>query len=97
MPKSKGFRYKSRDLLTKPVGSRQGPNPEIYLQDFQPGEKVIVKLNPSVHKGAPHRRYHGRIGEILGKRGRAYVVRVKIGESLRTLTILPDHLTRWSA
>jgi large subunit ribosomal protein L21e len=94
MPKSKGFRYKSRSLLTKSVGGRQGPSPEIYLQDFQPGEKVVIKLNPSVHKGVPHRRYHGKIGEILGKRGRAYVVRVKLGEGFRALTILPDHLIR---
>jgi large subunit ribosomal protein L21e len=97
MPKSKGIRYKSRSLLTKPVGSRQGPSPEIYLQDFRPGEKVVIKLNPSVHKGVPHRRYHGKIGEILGKRRRAYVVKVRLGEGFRTLTILPDHLIRWGA
>ncbi len=97
MPKSKGFRYKSRDLLTRPMKGRQGPNPEIYLQDFQPGEKVVIKLNPTVHKGAPHKRYHGKVGEILGKRGRAYLVRIRLGESFRTLIVLPDHLIRWSA
>jgi len=97
MPDSKGFRFKSRRLLTKPTGSRQGPNPEIYLQEFQPGDRVAIKINPSVHEGAPHRRYHGRVGEILGRRGRAYLVRVRMGDKLRTLTILPDHLVRWSA
>jgi len=96
MPDSKGFRYKSRRLLTKSRGSRQGPSPEIYLQDFQPGEKVAIKVNPSTHKGAPHRRYHGKIGEILGKRGRAYVVKVRLGEKFKILTILPDHLVKWS-
>jgi len=97
MPDSKGFRFKSRRLLTKPTGSRQGPNPEIYLQEFRPGDRVAIKINPSVHKGAPHRRYHGRIGEILGRRGRAYLVKVRIGDRFKTLTILPDHLVRWSA
>ena len=96
MPDSKGFRYKSRRLLTKSRGSRQGPTPEIYLQDFQPGEKVAIKVNPSMHKGAPHRRYHGKIGEILGRRGRAYLVKVRLGGKFKTLTILPDHLTKWS-
>jgi len=96
MPDSKGFRYKSRRLLTKPRGSRQGPNPEIYLQDFQLGEKVAIKTNPSVHKGAPHRRYHGKIGEIVGKQGRAYLVKVRLGDKFKTLTILPDHLAKWS-
>lgn len=89
MPDSKGFRYKSR-------GSRQGPTPEIYLQDFQPGEKVAIKLNPSMHKGAPHKRYHGKIGEIMGKRGRAYVVKVRLGGKFKIFTVLPDHLVKWS-
>ena len=53
-------------------------------------------MNPSTHKGAPHRRYHGKIGEVLGKRGRAYVVKVRLGEKFKTLTILPDHLVKWS-
>ena len=44
MPKSKGFRYKSRDVLTKPKGSRQGPNPEIYLREFKVGDKVAIKI-----------------------------------------------------
>ncbi|HDD66147.1 MAG TPA: 50S ribosomal protein L21e [Nitrososphaeria archaeon] len=97
MPDSKGFRFKSRRLLTKPTGSRQGPNPEIQLQEFRPGDRVAIKIDPSVHKGAPHRRYHGKIGEIIGKRGRAYLVGVRVGDKLKILTILPDHLARWSA
>ena len=95
MPKSKGFRYKSRDVLTKPKGSRQGPNPEIYLMEFKVGDKVAIKINPAVHKGMPHRRYHGKIGEVLGKRGRAYVVGVRLGNKQKILTILPDHLSSW--
>lgn len=83
-------------MLTRPRGSRQGPNPEIYLQDFQPGERVVIKINPSVHRGMPHRRYHGRIGEVLGKRGMAYLVQVRLGDKIKMLTILPDHLIRWS-
>ena len=97
MPKSKGFRYKSRDLLTRPKGSRQGPSPEIYLRGFKVGERVAIKIDPSVHKGAPHRRYHGKIGEVLGRRGRAYLVKVRLGDKFKTLTILPDHLQRWGA
>ncbi len=95
MPDSKGFRYKSRRLLTKPTGSRQGPNPEIYLQQFQPGDMVAIKINPSVHKGVPHRRYHGKVGEILGRCGRAYLVKVKLGEKFKVLNVLPDHLAKW--
>lgn len=95
MPKSKGFRYKSRRILTLPRGVRSGPNPEIYLREFKPGEKVAIKINPAVQKGAPHRRYHGKIGEVVERRGRAYVVAVKLGDKLKRITVLPDHLARW--
>lgn len=96
MPKSKGFRYKSRNILTKPRGAIQGHNPEIYLTEFKLGDKVVIKINPSVHKGAPHRRYHGKIGEIIGRRGRAYLVSVALREKLKQIIVLPDHLIKWS-
>lgn len=96
MPKSRGFRRKSRGILTKPRGARSGPRPEIYLSELKPGDKVVIKIDPSVHKGAPHRRYHGRVGEVVGRRGRAYVVSVILGDKPKTITVLPDHLVRWS-
>jgi large subunit ribosomal protein L21e len=40
----------------------------------------------------PHRRYHGRVGRIVEKRGRGYVVAVQIGSKLRKLSVLPEHL-----
>lgn len=96
MPKSKGFRCKSRSILTKSRGARQGYNPEIYLTEFKPGDKVVIKINPSVHKGAPHRRYHGKVGEIISKRGRAYLISVALKEKLKQIVVLPDHLVKWS-
>lgn len=95
MPKSKGFRYKSRRMLTIPRGTRRGPRPEIYLHEFRPGERVAIKIDPSVQKGAPHRRYQGKVGEVLERRGRAYVVAVRLGEKLKKITVLPDHLIEW--
>ncbi len=96
MPKSKGFKYKSRSILTKARGSRSGPKPEIYLTEFKPGDKVVIKIDPSVHKGAPHRRYHGRVGEIIGRRGRAYIVSTTLGGKTKQIMVLPDHLSKWS-
>ncbi|MCF8885546.1 MAG: 50S ribosomal protein L21e [Nitrososphaerota archaeon] len=97
MPKSKGYRYKSRRIMSKPRGARSGPRPEVYLSEYNPGDKVVIKIDPSIHKGAPHRRYHGKVGEIVEKRGRAYVVSVKVGDKMKYLTLLPDHLSRWVA
>jgi large subunit ribosomal protein L21e len=62
------------------------------LVDYEVGQRVDIVINPSVHKGMPHRRYHGRTGVVTGKRGRGIVVDVKLGKMMRTLIIRPDHL-----
>jgi large subunit ribosomal protein L21e len=62
------------------------------LVDYEVGQRVDIVINPSVHKGMPHRRYHGRTGVVTGKRGRGIIVDVKLGKMMRTLIIRPDHL-----
>ena len=62
------------------------------LYDYQPQEKVVVKIDSSVHKGMPHRRYHGKIGIIMNKRGRAYEVNVPQGKAIKEIIVRPEHL-----
>jgi large subunit ribosomal protein L21e len=62
------------------------------LHSYQPGDKVVIKIDPSVHKGMPHRRYHGKIGVIKGRRGRAYEVAVTQGDAVKEVIVLPEHL-----
>jgi len=62
------------------------------LQKFKAGEKVRVKINPSVHSGMPHPRFHGKLGEVLGSRGRSFLVKIKDGNMLKKFTIRPEHL-----
>ncbi len=57
-----------------------------------PGEKVVVHMDASIHKGMPHRRYHGKIGVIMEKRGRAYVLHVAQGKSSREIIVRPEHM-----
>ncbi|NIM45647.1 MAG: 50S ribosomal protein L21e, partial [Nitrososphaeria archaeon] len=59
---------------------------------YKPGEKVVIKIDPSVHKGMPHRRYQGRVGVIASKRGRAYEVHVTQGDSVKEIIVRPEHL-----
>ncbi|HIC95085.1 TPA: 50S ribosomal protein L21e [Candidatus Bipolaricaulota bacterium] len=49
------------------------------IKEYEVGEKVAIKIDPSVHKRRPHRRYQGKIGTIVEKRGRAYVVEISVG------------------
>jgi len=66
--KSKGYRKKTRSLLRKKPRERGKVGLSKILHEYKPGQKVVVKINSSVHKGMPHRRYHGRIGVITNKK-----------------------------
>jgi large subunit ribosomal protein L21e len=53
---------------------------------------VHVLIDPSIHKGMPHPRFHGKTGEVVGMRGRAFVLLVTDGNATKTLITLPEHL-----
>jgi large subunit ribosomal protein L21e len=61
--------------------------------NIEPAEKVVIRLDPSVHKGMPHRRFHGHIGVIVDKRGKSYVVNVSQGNAIKEIIVRPEHIT----
>jgi len=90
--RAKGFRHKSRVLLKRKPRERGKTALSKILHDYAEGEKVVVKIDPSVHKGMPHRRYFGRVGVIVKRRGRSYVVNVTQGDAVKELIVRPEHL-----
>ena len=90
--KAKGYRRKTRSLLRRNPRERGKTGLSKILYEYKPGEKVVVKIDPSVHKGMPHRRYHGRIGVIVNKRGRSYVVNVTQGKAVKEIIVRPEHI-----
>lgn len=62
------------------------------LVDYEVGQRVDIVINPSFHKGMPHKRYHGKTGVVTGQRGRAILVDVKLGKAIKPLIIRPEHL-----
>lgn len=94
MKRSRGFRSKSRKKLTKKY--RKGRTNLITkaMQEFENGEKVAIVIDPSYHSGMPHPRFHGRVGDIEGKQGDAYVVKIRDGEKIKHLIASPVHLKR---
>lgn len=90
--KSKGYRKRTRSLLRKKPRERGKVGLSKILREYEPGQKVVVKINSTIHKGMPHRRYHGRIGVIANKRGRAYVVGVTQGKAVKEIIVRPEHL-----
>jgi large subunit ribosomal protein L21e len=90
--KSKGYRARTRKLLKKKPRERGKIKISRLLRDYDPGNSVVIKIDPSVQKGMPHRRYHGKVGKIVGKRGRSYIVSVTQGEAIKEIIVRPEHL-----
>ena len=91
--KAKGYRRKTRSILKRKPRERGKTGLSKILFEYSPGEKVVVKIDPSVHKAMPHRRYHGRIGVIVNKKGRSYVVNVTQGRATKEIIVRPEHIT----
>jgi large subunit ribosomal protein L21e len=92
MKKSRGYRARTRKLLSKKPREKGKIGLSKLLQEYQPGNRVVIKMNPSIHKGMPHRRYHGKVGAIVDKRGRSYVVSVTQGDATKEIIVRPEHL-----
>ncbi len=91
MPHSHGYRVKTRKLLTKKE-NRGFSDQFLMLNRLKEGDKVVIIINPSYHKGMPHRRYHGKVATIVGRRGRAFEVKVSKGDKEVLLIVPPEHL-----
>lgn len=93
MPASRGQRVKTRKLMKKKknygfIGKL------IENLQLKKGDEVVIKIDPSIHRGMPHRRYHGKIGIVVGKRGRAFEVKTSKGDKEVILIVRPEHLIR---
>ena len=87
--KSRGVRAKTR----KKFSVKEVITPNRFLQRFEVGEKVAIVACPSSHN-LPHKRFHGRTGEIVGKRGRAYIVKVLDMDAEKRVIVTPEHLKK---
>ena len=92
MKKSRGYRAGTRRLLKKRPRERGKIRLSKLLYQYQPGNRVVIKIDSSVHKGMPHKRYHGKVGTVINKRGRSYLVSVTQGDAVKEIIVKPEHL-----
>jgi len=92
MKKSKGIRQGTRKILRKKPKEKGMIPVTRALQDFKEGEKARIVIEPSVHKGQPHRRFHGRTGTVVGKQGKAFVLKVNDGNKEKKVIVRSEHL-----
>lgn len=90
--RSRGWRSGTRKKIQKKKRDRGKLPISRILRTFDVGEMVHIVVEPSVHKGMPHHRFHGSTGKILARRGRAYLVEVRVGNAKKQVFALPAHL-----
>ena len=90
--RSRGIRAKSRHVMRKSVSEPSMPPVTKSLQKFADRQKVAITINPSIHGGIPHRKFQGLTGEIVGKQGEAYLLKIKTGRKEKEIIIRPEHL-----
>ena len=89
---SKGYYTGTRSLLRKPTREKGKPHIGKLLQEYTLGSEVIIKMDSSVQKSMPHKRFHGKIGKIKEKRGRGYVISVPQGEAVKDIIVRAEHM-----
>ena len=89
---SKGYYTRARRLLKKKPREKGKPKLGKLLIEYALGSQVIIKMDSSVQKSLPHKRFHGKVGTVLEKRGRGYVVSVTKGDAIKQIIVRSEHL-----
>jgi large subunit ribosomal protein L21e len=90
--KAKGYRKKGRSLLGRKADKAGFPPARRWLASYEKGQRVVIDIWPGVYEGMPHTRYQGKVGEVLEKRGRCYVVGIPLQSRMAKLTVSPVHM-----
>jgi|TARA_B100001964_G_C14254530_1_gene611631 large subunit ribosomal protein L21e len=92
MRRSKGSRSKSRYKMKKPIRKRGKLPVSKLIQEFKVNDTVSIVNEPSIQKGQPHPRFHGKTGIVVEKRGRSYLVQISDGKTNKKIISRPVHL-----
>ncbi|MDI3473993.1 MAG: large subunit ribosomal protein L21e [Candidatus Woesearchaeota archaeon] len=85
---------KTRALFKKNYKEKGKRSTSEYFKELNPGEKVLIRREPSSTESQFHSRFNGKTGTIIGKRGSCYLVKVSDVKKEKELIIHPIHLKR---
>lgn len=91
MPATKGYRKKMRKLFSY-RRIRKGLSQ--YMVKYNLGDYVHININPINVSTAPHKRYQGKTGIIIGKRGKAYIIAIKLGSKIKQIITTKEHIKK---
>lgn len=92
MQRSRGFKSRTRKKLTKVARPGRANPITRKLQKFEEGDFVHIIIDPSIQKGQPHSRFHGKTAVVKGTKGKAYILGLKDGHKAKELIVTPEHL-----
>ena len=88
------LRRKTRSKFRKSASEKGIISIRRYFQEFKEGEKVILKAEPAVQGGMYFRRFHGKVGQVVGKRGECYKVQINDANKKKEVIVHPVHLKK---
>jgi len=91
---SKGARRRTRSVLQKRARARGLSPITKAFQVFEVGDKAHIEIDPSIHRGQPHVRFHGLTGTVVGSQGGAYLLAVMAGNKKKQIIVRPEHLRK---
>ena len=92
MPSSNGPLKGTRGKLSNDPRERGASPPQRAIQEYDIGQKVHLKIDPSVSEGRFHPRFDGHTGTVVGTQGRAFKIEISDGGKDKTLIARPAHL-----
>lgn len=88
MPRSHGYRRRTRSLLRR----RSSRGLSHILAEYNPQQKVVIKIDSSQVKGMPHRRFNGLVGVVRETGRRAVTIDVMVGDKVKTVISRKEHI-----
>jgi large subunit ribosomal protein L21e len=90
LPRSHGYRRKTRHLLKADSGKPKGLTP--LLREYKVSDKVVIDIDPKQVRGMPHRRFQGKVGIVQAVRRRTLTIIVPIGDKEKKVITRLEHV-----
>ena len=76
MTHSYGYRARTRKCFARDFRQHGRVGLSAYTRPYHIGDYVQIHVNGSIHKGMPHKQYHGRTGVVFNINNRAIGVEI---------------------
>ncbi|MEM3126716.1 MAG: 50S ribosomal protein L21e [Candidatus Woesearchaeota archaeon] len=87
-------RRRTRHIFQKTIRKKGKISISKYFQPLKDGDKVLLNAESAIQKGLYFPRFHGRTGEVIGKQGNCYMIKIHDKNKAKSIIVHPVHLRR---